>query len=465
MSWWPAAAWREMAAEMREAASLTNNCDMTRYGFLSTRYKDQRFAGNGANGCVVLAHDSLARNVEVAIKIAKQTGRLKMWKDECARARSIHEKACKIGGEAKALVERYIPTCLEVGGTNEAPYIVMHAASGQGINLRRPEVLGDRSAAVFAQIVGALAAMHGVGLSHNDLHDNNIVILDRMVEEQESPLVAFIDFGEVVPLNKGVYKGGYKMDENLLARVACKLARCPDSAVYPQNVENINVTERDARVHALFKCLKEEWSEEKDHSNISPDEQFFNSFREVIVEAWENQNWPPIEVQETKVLDLYHTEFIQANQPALHQLFPSASAGVCVPPRMTHEPPVEVIVATTPQRVTPETTRGESKQVKGQVETSASSTPQSTTTSVENQESTVVRGSMTPTEVARGVKQDITVVDGTTMPTADDMVRDEKADASARFPKIIKSLGNRQMVCGTLLPLMLLGPVVNGVAL
>lgn len=126
------------------------------------------------------------------------------------------------------------------------------------------------------------------------------------------------------------------MDENLLAREASGFADCPQHAQYPKQAEEINEHQRDERIKALFKCLQEKWDEGKPASKKSPDKQFFDTFKEVITEAWQNQNYPDLSgVQKTKVLDLYHTEFVQANQPDLHQLFPSASAGICGLPRTT----------------------------------------------------------------------------------------------------------------------------------
>merc|ERR1740129_207742 len=111
----------------------------------------------------------------------------------------------------------------------------MHAADGKGIGDAWKKIPEGSERSVFAQLVGALTAMHGVGLSHNDLHNENVVILDRSGGAQ----VALIDFGEVVPLPQAQYKGGYKQDENLIARVAAELAGCKDGK-YPFHAERIS---------------------------------------------------------------------------------------------------------------------------------------------------------------------------------------------------------------------------------
>merc|ERR1719387_2025432 len=152
-----------------------------------------KYAGAGANGCVMLAKDTQNGGVEVAIKVSKKPGNLKGWQDECRRAQRLHRTACSKGEEALKLAERYLPTCLDVGGTDQAPFIIMHAAEGKGIGSMASKLpKGDR-ASFFAQSVGAVTAMHGIGFSHNDLHNENVEIL------YGSSTLVLIDFGEVVP--------------------------------------------------------------------------------------------------------------------------------------------------------------------------------------------------------------------------------------------------------------------------
>merc|ERR1719265_2004207 len=127
----------------------------------------------------------------------------------------------------------------------------MHAAGGRGIGSMIKELSRNgHGASVFAQLVGAVTAMHGIGYSHNDLHDQNVVILDQ------STLVALIDFGETVPLARGKRSGGYKEDENVLARNAAKLARCPADAQYAFNTESISQAQHEARLQRLFPAVK-----------------------------------------------------------------------------------------------------------------------------------------------------------------------------------------------------------------
>jgi len=297
----------------------TSDCDLSFYPDLKGRFEDQRYAGQGANGCVVLAKDKKNGGVEVAVKLAKRgTMKKKTWEDECARSRLLHKKACAAGDEQLLLAERYLPICLEVGGKDGAPFIVMHAAGGKGIGEKRSKLRGVDRVSVFAQIVGALTAMHGVGLSHNDLHNQNVVILAR----SESPQVVFIDFGEVVPLSQAKYTGGYKQDENIIAREAAELADCKN-AKYPFHAETIDVTKRDERKQALEQCLKEKWGKGEDEQSCG---KFLRALGEVINEAYSHQHHRKT-VTSTKVVALYKTSFVQQHQPTLESLFPANLCG------------------------------------------------------------------------------------------------------------------------------------------
>merc|ERR1719262_610945 len=118
----------------------------------------------------------------------------------------LRQAACK-NEEQMKLAERYLPSCLEVGGTNEAPYIIMHAAPPNGIGAAMNHLHGSAGAHVFAQLVGAVTAMHGVGYTHNDLHNQNVVV--KMAKDGSAEL-SLLDFGEVVPLARGGRGGNWK---------------------------------------------------------------------------------------------------------------------------------------------------------------------------------------------------------------------------------------------------------------
>lgn len=292
----------------------TRECDLSRYDELKGRFQKIRYAGAGANGCVILASDSFNHGTEVAIKVSKKPGKLDSWEKECERSKLLHAKACHAGKVQLQLVERYLPICLEVGGTDAAPYMVMHSAAGKGVGEALKSLPSSARIPIFAQMVGALSAMHGIGFSHNDLTNQNVVLLDK-----PGFLIVFIDFGETEPLSRAQYKGGYKQDENLIARMAAQLAGCPGEAQYPNQAEVISVEKKDKRKEALFECLQKAWgTEEADFGT------FLERLGDVIDEAYAHQLACPKGLDTTRVPALALTPFVQKHQPPLERLFPGA---------------------------------------------------------------------------------------------------------------------------------------------
>jgi hypothetical protein len=207
------------------------------------------------------------------------------------------------------LAERYLPTCLEVGGTDDAPYIIMHAAPGPGIGSSWKALEGKRGAEVFAQLVGALTAMNSVGYTHNDLHDQNVVIMNV---DAKHPALVFIDFGEVVPLSRGRLTGDYKQDETVLAYAAGKLAKCPAEALYGHPKDYNSTKQHKSQKEKLLTCLTSAWK---------VDEEFLEEFDAVIEEAFERK-------VPKKVPALYSVAWVQGQQEKLESFFPTP-AGWC----------------------------------------------------------------------------------------------------------------------------------------
>lgn len=271
--------------------SNVTECDLSRYNF-GGRFTELTYAGAGANGCVVLANDNDNGGVRVAIKVSKQPGKLRSWQQECTATKSFHKKACQTSELQKALSERFLPNCLEVGGSDNAPFIIMHAAGGEGLGAKGKmlnDVPPQERLSVFAQIVGALTSLHGIGMSHNDLHDNNVVYVQKGIPT----VICLIDFGETVPLAQGLYQGNYKQDENLIIKRGMELANCPD-----------------AGKANLFVCLRQQWGPK------GADDEFFKVLGEVYDEAKARQH--PLHVPK-----LFQTAFIQKHLPSLPRLFPN----------------------------------------------------------------------------------------------------------------------------------------------
>merc|ERR550532_3464571 len=133
---------------------------------LEANYTDQYQVGTGATACVYLAKDTEGK--PVAVKLSKSANKLESWQKECRKMQNLHLNACQTGPEALGLMETYIPTCLEVGGTRNEPYYVMHAAGTQRIaKAARSNGLSTADQAkVFSQLVAALYALHSQGWGH-----------------------------------------------------------------------------------------------------------------------------------------------------------------------------------------------------------------------------------------------------------------------------------------------------------
>jgi len=286
------------------ATSNVTGCDLSRYN-LDSRFTDFKEAGAGANGCVVLAKDSSMGGTLVAIKVSKKPGRKSAWEKECNGMKRLRQAACKSKEQMK-LAERYLPSCLEVGGTNDAPYIIMHAAPPKGIGAVKKHLHGPVGADVFAQLVGAVTALHGVGYTHNDLHNQNIVI--QMVQ-QGAPELSLLDFGEIVPLAQGNRGGSYKQDETVFSRIAFRLAQCPEEAFYPDvgKTDHATSSQHETRKAALVACLKKAWQ---------IDDEFREAFVAVIDEAFKKK-------VPNLVPSLYHTAWVHQHQGELERKYPT----------------------------------------------------------------------------------------------------------------------------------------------
>lgn len=303
---WYAVSDTSMPGSLLESNS-TMKCDLDRYKpVLEPRFKDFKYAGSGASGCVVLAYDTKISKT-VAIKTKKTPGGLQGWKAECADAQALHMAACKKSKEAFQLAEKYLPSCLEAGGTEEAPYIVMHAAGGDGLgHTKLPE---STKASVFAQLVGALTAMHGIGYAHCDLSKENIIILTGTTQ------LVLIDFGSARTLWKArgkLKQGGYKQDENVLAFYASDLAECPKEAWFaylPGREIKTSADKQAAQKSALLSCLQKKWD---------VDQEFLDMFGKVIDEAYNRQT-------PTLVPELYHTKWVQTKEAGRESLFPTGN--------------------------------------------------------------------------------------------------------------------------------------------
>jgi len=290
----------------------TTACDLRRYPNLSdeSRFVELEEAGSGANGCVVVGKDRKYGGRLVAIKVSKKPGKLESWTKECEDMKKLRQAACTNDVLLK-LAERYLPTCLEVGGTDEAPFIIMHAAPGQGIGASFRGLTVTKGNKIFAQLVGAVTALHGIGYTHNDLHDGNVMIMHPGVAHPE---LVLIDFGEVVALDRGTLRGGYKQDETVFAYMAGKLAKCQPQELYGHPQDH-NRAQHLIHKGKLLKCLQRNWkiSEEVYGALDSVMDEAFNQFQEFIGKG--------ARAGPTQTVALYNTEWVQEHHQKLESLF------------------------------------------------------------------------------------------------------------------------------------------------
>jgi signal transduction histidine kinase/tetratricopeptide (TPR) repeat protein len=116
-----------------------------------------------------------------AVKLPLAPGRWTRWvyREAVALARAHHP--C-------------LPRVIEVGEVDDVPYIVMDLVEGETLaaRLQRGPLLESEVLDLAIQLVGALAAVHGVGLVHRDVKPGNIV-LDKTGHPR------LVDFGFAAP--------------------------------------------------------------------------------------------------------------------------------------------------------------------------------------------------------------------------------------------------------------------------
>lgn len=275
---------------------------------LDGRYTDQYEVGKGATACVYLAKDTEGK--PVAVKLSKSANKLNSWRSECRKMQNLHLKACKTGPEALGLMETYIPTCLEVGGTNNEPYYVMHAAGTQRIaKVGHPSQ--DDQIKIFSQLVAALYALHGQGWGHNDLHGGNVVL--------DGSRLSLIDFGGLRTLDKSS-TGATKRDGNRLWEHAGKVGRCGKESIWdshnkPPGSGKAKTQDLQKRATNLKECLKKWWS---------ADDKFIAALDKVLQADISGE-------RDQHLTELFQTKFVQDHLPGLDNHFQWLAADTCEP--------------------------------------------------------------------------------------------------------------------------------------
>jgi len=320
----PASSERIRAKIGREMELERELCDLSRFG---DRYQNEFRVAGDKRGCVFTAEDTHHNNAQVEIKFSRKAKDLKRWQKICKHSKTIQKEACLAAPDELKLVEHYFPACLEIGSEDEAFYMVRHSATGRP--LKAASLKAGARKAVWAQMVGGVAALHSVGLCASDVSAYQTVLLQSMLATR----VVFDDTGDLVPLSSGC--GG---DADFLAQQAALLAECP------QAVETHE---------ALSACLTDRWCSKSEPCD----------FVQVVQDALGKTT-----DSTSRVLKLYRSAFVQNHQGDLESLFPascdgddyttvaSTTAAVTTAEAVTTEPPTTVTSTSSTQTSSTETT-------------------------------------------------------------------------------------------------------------
>lgn len=216
-----------------------------------TEYMNPRVVGSGATACVYLAENAEGQTVAVKAQKKGSSSSAAAWEKECQSLELIRRRGCSLGEEVHNLVETFIPTCLGVGTSGQTSYYIMNAAGTTGIESKTRQPL-DTQLKIFAQMLGAIYALHATGFTHNDLHGMNLVLDDEN-------RLSLIDFGELAPHHSG---SGYKHDINSVWKWTAQLAVCPSSA-FPGSSGNSFGALRANKADFLA-CMKKNWDVDED---------------------------------------------------------------------------------------------------------------------------------------------------------------------------------------------------------
>ncbi|WAS90536.1 protein kinase domain-containing protein [Nannocystis punicea] len=150
---------------------------------LGGRFEVGELLGSGASSCVYACRDLELQSM-AAIKLLKVEGT---------------EERQRFVAEARLLANLRHPNVVQVLAVGEtdtkAPFMVLELLQGQNLDQRllaEGPMPWREAVEIAAQVAGALAAMHAVGVIHRDVKSNNIV---QVKSATGRPLVKLIDLG------------------------------------------------------------------------------------------------------------------------------------------------------------------------------------------------------------------------------------------------------------------------------
>lgn len=153
---------------------------------LADRYRVLREVGQGAMGRVFEAQHALLGK-RLAVKVLATA-----CDDQRARARFFHEARA-----ASTIDHQHIVSVLDFGLIPETrqPYLVMEFVDGESLEdliQREAPFPLEQSVEIAAQLLSALAVVHGAGLVHRDIKPANII---RLRGSRSRPFIKLLDFG------------------------------------------------------------------------------------------------------------------------------------------------------------------------------------------------------------------------------------------------------------------------------
>jgi len=254
---------------------------------IEERYGSVEFLGRGADGCAYLARGKDGTDVVIKAAIAQGNAK-KTFRHECiGQMQHLHKLACERGADHLQLVEQYLPTCLDVGTSNGRAYLVTQAAGKVPLaDVKKLLLSKEEAQSAFAQLVAALYAVHGLGFTHNDFHDRNIMVS----REAGAVLVSVVDLGKVRPKAGSDIKNNLHRDSRALLKHLAKLAQCKGAS---------------HSLDRLDDCLVEKW--ELDEGSVT-------ALRAVVDGCMQG-------AREQHIAELYRTAFVQKHLPPAARRF------------------------------------------------------------------------------------------------------------------------------------------------
>jgi len=291
------------------------------------QFSNKRVVGSGATACVYLAENKQKQTVALKVGKGGVGESLSAWNEECKSMQLLRVAACKSskrGNDGPLLYDlnaMYIPTCTGVGTAQDANgkdvnYYVMHAAGNLELKeLSESKYSMDERKSLFAQLVGAVYALHGLDTAHNDLHGGNILLS----EKGGKPRLALIDFGElsspldpttpVIPPST-TWLFDYKRDGNAIMAWTSFILNCPAIPEFPVVPSGGDLRDRGEEFKA---CLKKNGAEEDTIKAM-----------DLIVDR--NSRQFPTQ----GITTLFRSSFVQKHLPKMEKTYTWAKTDGCV---------------------------------------------------------------------------------------------------------------------------------------